>query len=58
LGRERPDVARSLNNLASLHQVLSRTADALPLTEKTLAGDRAQLRVALPVLQAGGSPDN
>ena len=52
LGANHPDAAISLNNLASLYQTLGRTADALPLTEKTLAGGRAQLRVALPVLQA------
>lgn len=52
LGANHPDAAISLNNLASLYQTLARTSDALPLTEKTLAGGRAQLRVALPVLLA------
>ena len=52
LGANHPDAAISLNNLASLYQTQGRTADALPLTEKTLAGGRAQLRVALPVLLA------
>jgi CHAT domain-containing protein len=52
LGADHPDAAISLNNLASLYQTLARTADALPLTEKMLAGGRAQLRVALPVLLA------
>jgi len=48
LGANHPDAAISLNNLASLYQTLARTTDALPLTEKMLAGGRAQLRVALP----------
>lgn len=52
LGANHPDAAISLNNLASLYQTQGRTADALPLTEKTLAGGRAQLRTALPVLLA------
>lgn len=52
LGANHPDAAISLNNLASLYQTLARTTEALPLTEKTLAGGRAQLRVALPVLFA------
>ncbi len=52
LGANHPDVAISLSNLASLYQMQGRTADALPLMEKTLAGGRAQLRVALPVLLA------
>ena len=33
-------------------ELQGRTADALPLAEKTLASGRAQLRVALPVLLA------
>jgi len=52
LGANHPDAATSLNNLASLYQTQGRTADALPLAEKTLAGGRAQIRVALPVLLA------
>ena len=52
LGANHPDAAISLNNLAFLYQVQGRTADALPLAEKTLAGGRAQIRVALPVLLA------
>ncbi len=39
-----------MNNLASLYQAEGRTADALPLVERMMAGGRAQLRVALPVL--------
>jgi CHAT domain-containing protein len=52
LGANHPDAAISLNNLALLYQTLARTSDALILTEQTLAGGRAQLRVALPVLLA------
>lgn len=52
LGANHPDAAISLNNLAFLYQAQGRTADALPLAEKTLAGGRAQIRVALPVLLA------
>lgn len=52
LGADHPDAAISQNNLAYLYQTMARTADALPLAEKTLAGGRAQIRVALPVLLA------
>ena len=52
LGANHPDAAIPLNNLAYLYQSQGRTADALPLAEKTLAGGRAQIRVALPVLLA------
>lgn len=54
LGPDHPDLATSLNNLASLYQTEGRTADALPIMESTIAGGRAQLRVALPVLFAAG----
>ncbi len=54
LGPDHPDLAISLNNLASLYQTEGRTADALPIVESTIAGGRAQLRVALPVLFATG----
>ncbi|PMZ18160.1 hypothetical protein, partial [Pseudomonas sp. FW306-02-F08-AA] len=40
------------SNLAYFLYVSGRIADALPLAEKTLAGDRAQLRVVLPILFA------
>jgi hypothetical protein len=40
----------SVNNVASLYQAEARTADALPLVERMMAGGRAQMRVALPVL--------
>jgi Tetratricopeptide repeat/CHAT domain len=46
------DVARSLNNLASLYQTEGRTIDALPIVESMIASGRAQPRVALPVLFA------
>ena len=50
LGPDHPDLATSLNNLASLYQTEGRTADALPIVERMIASGRAQLRVALPVL--------
>jgi CHAT domain-containing protein/Tfp pilus assembly protein PilF len=50
VGPDHPDTVASLNNLASLYQAEGRTADALPLVERTMAGGRAQLRVALPVV--------
>jgi CHAT domain-containing protein len=49
-GSEHPDTWTSRNNLASLYQAEGRTVDALPLVERAVAGDQAQLRVALPVL--------
>lgn len=52
LGPDHPDVATSTSNLAYFLYVSGRTADALPFAEKTLAGDRAQLRVVLPILFA------
>lgn len=45
LGPDHPDV-----NLAYFLQVSGRTADALPFAQKTLAGNRAQLRAVLPIL--------
>jgi CHAT domain-containing protein/Tfp pilus assembly protein PilF len=50
VGPDHPETATLLNNLASLHQAQGRTTDALPIVERTIAGGRAQLRVALPVL--------
>ena len=50
VGPDHPDTAASVNNLASLYQAESRTADAVPLIERMIAGGRAQLRIALPVL--------
>src|SRR5581483_8830860 len=52
LGPDHPDVAASENNLATFYQAQGRTADALPLVEKTIASGRAQLRAALDVLFA------
>lgn len=52
LGPNHPDVATSTSNLAYFLFVSGRIADALPLAEKTLANDRAQLRVVLPILFA------
>jgi CHAT domain-containing protein len=49
-GPDHPDTAASVNNLASLYQAEGRVADAVPLTERLIAGGRAQLRIALPVL--------
>ncbi|RXT48975.1 CHAT domain-containing tetratricopeptide repeat protein [Bradyrhizobium betae] len=50
LGPDHPDVVTSTSNLAYFLYVSGRTADALPLAERTLRGDRAQLRVVLPIL--------
>jgi tetratricopeptide (TPR) repeat protein len=50
LGSDHPDVATSQNNLASFYQGQKRTSDALPLVQQAIAGGRAQLRIALPVL--------
>ena len=50
VGPDHPDTAASVNNLASLYQAEGRAADALPLSERMIAGGRAQLRIALPVL--------
>jgi CHAT domain-containing protein/Tfp pilus assembly protein PilF len=52
LGPDHPDVATSTSNLAYFLNVAGRAADALPLAEKTLANNRAQLRVVLPILFA------
>lgn len=41
-----------MNNLAALYQDEGRSGDALSLVEHMIAGRRAQLRVALPVLYA------
>jgi hypothetical protein len=38
--------------------VSGRTADALPLAEKTVRSDRAQLRVVLPFVFAARSDDD
>ncbi|TYO64669.1 CHAT domain-containing protein [Bradyrhizobium hipponense] len=52
LGPDHPDVATSTSNLAYFLYASGRNADALPFAEKTLASNRAQLRVVLPVLSA------
>lgn len=57
LGPDHPEVATSTGNLAYFLYVSGRTADALPFAEKTLRGDRAQLRVVLPVLFAARQQD-
>ncbi|MBR0955124.1 CHAT domain-containing protein [Bradyrhizobium canariense] len=57
LGPDHPEVATSTSNLAYFLYVSGRTADALPFAEKTLRGDRAQLRVVLPVLFAARQQD-
>ena len=50
VGPDHPETATLLNNLASFYQAQGRYADALPIVERTIAGGRAQLRVALAVL--------
>ncbi|WP_409190965.1 CHAT domain-containing protein [Bradyrhizobium sp. RDM4] len=52
LGPDHPDVAISTSNLGYFLYASGRTADALPFAEKTLATNRAQLRVVLPILFA------
>jgi CHAT domain-containing protein/Tfp pilus assembly protein PilF len=52
LGPDHPDVATSSANFAYFLYEAGRTADALPLAEKTLAGNRVQSRVVLPILFA------
>src|ERR1051326_6301612 len=50
LGADHPDVAASLNNLAELYRAQGRFGDAMPLVSQTIARDRANAWVALPVL--------
>jgi CHAT domain-containing protein/Tfp pilus assembly protein PilF len=50
VGSDHPDTAVSTNNLAFLYRAEGRVTDALPLVQRMIAGGRAQLRVALPVL--------
>jgi CHAT domain-containing protein/Tfp pilus assembly protein PilF len=50
LGPDHPDAVTSTGNFAYFLYASGRTKDALPLAERTLHGDRAQLRVVLPVL--------
>src|SRR3954454_16872881 len=57
LGPDHPDVMTSTSNLAYVLYVAGRPADALPFAERTLRGDRAQLRVVLPVLFAARQQD-
>ena len=57
LGPDHPDAMTSTSNLAYFLYVSGRTADALPFAETTLRGDRAQLRVVLPVLFAARQQD-
>jgi CHAT domain-containing protein/tetratricopeptide (TPR) repeat protein len=52
LGPDHPDVGSSLNLLAALYRDQSRTGEALSLVQTTIAHDRANPRVALPVLFA------
>ena len=52
VGADHPLTAASVNNLASLYQEEGRSGDALPLVERTVGTDRAEMRVALPVLYA------
>ncbi|PSO34005.1 CHAT domain-containing tetratricopeptide repeat protein [Bradyrhizobium sp. MOS002] len=57
LGPDHPDAMTSTSNLAYFLYVAGRTADALPFAETTLRGDRAELRVVLPVLFAARRQD-
>ena len=43
LGRDHPDVATSLNNLADLYQAMGRYAEAEPLYRRSLAIREKQL---------------
>jgi hypothetical protein len=52
VGSDHPETATLVNNLAALYQDEGRSGDALSLVEHMIAGRRAQLRVALPVLYA------
>ncbi len=52
VGPDHPDTATSMNNLAAFYQASGRPDDGLPLVQKLIAGGRAQLRAALPVLSA------
>jgi tetratricopeptide (TPR) repeat protein len=49
-GPDHPETATLPNNLASFYQAQGRYTDALPTVERTIAGGRAQPRVALAVL--------
>jgi CHAT domain-containing protein len=50
LGRDHPDVATSLNNLADLYNKQARYGDALPIIRRTLSQGTASKIVAFPVL--------
>jgi hypothetical protein len=52
LGRDHPDVATSLNNLAYLYKEQARYADALPIIRRTISQGTANKIVAFPVLLA------
>src|SRR4029453_11465933 len=50
LGRDHPDVAQSLNNLAYLYMERARYVDALPIIRRTISQGTASKSVAFPVL--------
>jgi tetratricopeptide (TPR) repeat protein len=50
LGRDHPDVASSLNNLAALYRNQGRYADALPLVQRVISTGHAWPVIAIPVL--------
>jgi hypothetical protein len=52
VGSDHRETATFLNNLAALYRDEGHSRDALPLVERMIAAERAQLRVALPVLSA------
>jgi CHAT domain-containing protein len=50
VGPDHPDTATSMNNLAAFYQASGRPGEGLPLVQQLIAGGRAQLRAALPLL--------
>jgi tetratricopeptide (TPR) repeat protein len=52
VGSDHRETATFVNNLAALYRDEGHSRDALPLVERMIAAERAQLRVALPVLSA------
>jgi CHAT domain-containing protein/Tfp pilus assembly protein PilF len=52
VGSDHPETATLVNNLAALYLDAGRSGDALPLVVRMIASERAQPRVALPVLYA------
>jgi tetratricopeptide (TPR) repeat protein len=52
VGSDHRETATFVNNLAALYRDEGHSRDALPLVERMIAAERAQLHVALPVLSA------